>query len=285
LGLHTRPRADYLNCIRSVDAQLNHILVELERLGMSDKTIVVFTADHGEMGGAHGLRGKGPYAYEESIHIPLHIVHPDVRGGQATRALTSHIDLVPSLLSMAGVDATRASELAGRSLPGKDITPLLNGPDSAAVNARREAVLFTYSGIATNDADIWQLISEAKAAGKDPKAAIQASGFKPNMKKRGSLRTAFDGRYKFSRYFAPVERNRPTSLETLYRNNDVELFDLRADPSETTNLAADPKANPTLVMAMSAKLEAVIQAEIGVDDGREMPDVEGIKWSIDSLDL
>jgi hypothetical protein len=192
---------------------------------------------------------------------------------------------VPSLLSMAGVDATRAAELAGRKLPGKDFSALLNRPGSAAVNAHRDAVLFTYSGIATNDADIWQLISEAKAAGKDPKAAIQASGYKPNMKKRGSLRTAFDGRYKFTRYFAPVERNRPTTLEALYRSNDVELFDLQADPAETTNLAATASANPALAMAMSNKLEAVIQAEIGVDDGREMPNVEGIRWAVDSLDL
>ncbi len=275
----------YLNCIRSVDAQLNHLLGELDQLGLADRTIVVFTSDHGEMGGAHGLRGKGPFAYEESIHVPLHIVHPDVRAARNVKALTSHIDLVPSLLSMAGVDASRASELAGRRLPGKDIAPLLGGGGGARIDAIREAVLFTYSGIATNDADLWQLISEAKAAGRDPKAAIQASGFRPNMKKRGSLRTAFDGRYKFSRYFAPVERNRPTSLETLYRHNDVELFDLRADPGETTNLAADASANPALVMAMNGKLEALIQAEIGVDDGREMPDVDGIGWAIDSLDL
>lgn len=275
----------YLNCIRSVDAQLDHLLGELDRLGLTDNTIVVFTSDHGEMGGAHGLRGKGPFAYEESIHVPLSVVHPDVRGGRATQALTSHIDLVPSLLSMAGVDATRASELAGRSLPGKDIAPLLSRPATAAVNANRDAVLFTYSGIATNDADVWQLISEAKAAGKDPKAAIQASGFKPDMKKRGSLRTAFDGRYKFTRYFAPVERNRPTSLESLVRLNDLELFDLKADPSETTNLAVDVNANAALLMAMSVKLEALIKAEIGVDDGREMPNVNGITWAVDSLDL
>jgi hypothetical protein len=45
-----------------------------------------FTSDHGEMGGAHGLHGKGPFAYEETIHLPFYVVHPDVMGGQETSA-------------------------------------------------------------------------------------------------------------------------------------------------------------------------------------------------------
>jgi arylsulfatase len=83
----------------------------------------------------------------------------------------------------------------------------------------------------------------------------------------------FDGRYKFSRYFAPVDRNRPTNLEELYKANDVELFDLQTDRSESVNLAVDREKNADLISSMSGKLEALIKAEIGVDDGREMPDV------------
>ena len=92
----------------------------------------------------------------------------------------------------------------------------------------------------------------------------------------------FDGRYKFTRYFAPVERNRPTSLTELYDHNDVELFDLTEDPDETRNLATVNVGNRKLVLAMSEKLERMIVAEIGVDDGREMPDLkgEGIAWSL-----
>ncbi len=71
----------YINCIRAVDAQLLTILKELDALGLSKRTIVIYSSDHSEMGGAHGLRGKGPFAYEESIHLPFHVVHPDVRGG------------------------------------------------------------------------------------------------------------------------------------------------------------------------------------------------------------
>lgn len=275
----------YFNCISAVDKQLSNLLNELDALGLSDNTIIVFTSDHGEMGGAHGLRGKGPFAYEECTHIPLQVVHPDVEGGQVCDALTGHIDLAPTLLAMAGVNRTKATEFAGRELPGKDFSTVLTAPTKAGVHAVRDGVLFTYSGIATNDSEVIRIVSEAKAAGQDPKAAMKTAGYRPNLKKRGSLRMVFDGRYKFTRYFAPVERNKPTSLDELYRSNDVELFDLATDPHEMINLAARKGENAELVMAMNRKLEAHIKAEIGIDDGREMPAFEGIDWKIDSIDL
>ena len=105
------------------------------------------------------------------------------------------------------------------------------------------------------------------------------------MNKRGSLRTVFDGRYKFTRYFAPIQRNRPQSLHELYQWNDVELFDLQSDPAEMHNLAATSTESPELALAMNDKLEALIKAEIGTDDGREMPAFDGIDWNIDRMDL
>ena len=149
----------------------------------------------------------------------------------------------------------------------------------------RDGILFTYSGLGTNDSNLWREVDEAKIAGKNPKLYLLKQGFIPDMKKRGSLRMAFDGRYKFTRYFSPRERNRPTTLDNLYKMNDVELFDLANDPGEMVNLAADKEANGELVQAMSGKLEGLIKAEIGVDDGREMPNIPLIKWTIDRVDL
>lgn len=271
----------YLNSIRAVDAELMRVLTELDTLGLSDRTIVVFSADHGEMAGAHGgMRGKGPFAYEENIHVPFVVVHPDVAGGRESKALTAAIDVAPTLLAMAGADPTRSAELAGRQLPGKDMSPLLGKP-GAAVDANREAVLFTYSGIATNDADMVGKAAQAITSGGDVRE-LMARGESADLTKRGSVRTVFDGRHKFSRYFAPVQRNRPRGLEQLYALNDVELFDLASDPDETVNLAVDRAGNAGLVLAMSEKLERAIAAEIGVDDGREMPDLQGrkISWAL-----
>lgn len=275
----------YVNCIRSVDQQVNVILKELDALGLADNTVIIFTSDHGEAAGAHGLHGKGPFAYEEAIHLPLYIVHPDVKGGQNCQALTSHIDLTPSLLSMAGVDAGKRADFAGRGLPGKDLSSALSNPRGADMHAVRDSVLFTYSGLVTNDHEVFRINAEAKLAGKRPVVELLKAGYRPDMKKRGSLRTVFDGRYKFSRYFAPVDHNSPTTLEELFKWNDVELFDLDRDPGETHNLANDRAGNAELLTTMNGKLEAIIKAEIGVDDGRELPNIPTVDWTITRVDL
>jgi len=275
----------YINSLRSMDIQIANLLHELDSLGLADRTIVVFTSDHGEAAGAHGLHGKGPFAYEEGIHIPLMVSHPDVAGGQTCKALSSHIDLVPTVLAMAGVTDSQKGEFAGRELPGKNLMPVLGNASSADVHAAREGILFTYSGLVANDADLIAVAGQAIAAGKSPRESMKASGFQPDLKKRGSLRTVFDGRYKFTRYFAPVERNKPGNLDELYKTNDVELFDLDKDRAETVNLAADREKSADLVATMSNKLEALIKAEIGSDDGREMPEVGKISWTIDRADL
>lgn len=273
----------YVNSIRSVDAHLGTILNELDALKLSDETAFVFTADHGEMGGAHGLRGKGPFAYEETSHLPFYVVHPDVKGGKETSALTSHIDIVPTLLSLAGVSPTRAAELAGRKLPGRDFSTVLSSPGSADVHAVRDAVLFTYSGLVTNDGDLFKIVGPARAAGKKPGLEILKRGFKPNMKKRGTLRMAFDGRYKYTRYFSPLQHNRPRTFDEIFKWNDVELFDLAKDPQEKVNLGAQPEKHRDLIMTMNGKLDAVIKAEIGTDDGRELPNIPLVKWTIDRI--
>ena len=82
-----------------------------------------------------------------------------------------------------------------------------------------------------------------------------------------------------------MERNSPRDLDELYRWNDVELFDLKNDPRELVNLAADRAGHEPLLRTMNAKLEAAIAREFGKDDGREMPQIEGIDWAIDRIDL
>ncbi len=102
--------SDFLNLYaklqREVDRHVGHVLDTLEsRPEVAANTVVVFTSDHGEYGGSHGLRGKGAGAYEEAIHVPL--IVKDYRG-ELTQAsetlrtqLTSSVDVAPLLLTIA----------------------------------------------------------------------------------------------------------------------------------------------------------------------------------------
>ncbi|MCL1425841.1 sulfatase-like hydrolase/transferase, partial [Enterobacter hormaechei] len=70
----------YFNCIRDNDQHLEAILNELDNLQLTQNTIIVFTADHGELGGSHQMHGKGSSVYKEQIHVPMIIRHPAYPG-------------------------------------------------------------------------------------------------------------------------------------------------------------------------------------------------------------
>ena len=75
------------------------------------------------------------------------------------------------------------------------------------------------------------------------------------MTPRGFVSFCFDGRYKFSRYYAPDNFNTPTTFEELVGNNDLELFDLERDPDEMVNLAVDTGANRELILRQNDAAE------------------------------
>ncbi|MBW1866053.1 MAG: sulfatase-like hydrolase/transferase, partial [Deltaproteobacteria bacterium] len=94
----------YFNCISDNDRSVDTILTELENLGMLDNTIVMLTADHGELCGAHGMSGKGATAYREQNNVPFIVYHPDMPGGKKCKSVTAHNDIVPTILAMTGAD-------------------------------------------------------------------------------------------------------------------------------------------------------------------------------------
>jgi len=120
---------EYLRCyygqVSMMDWCFGRILDELERLGLVDRTLVIFTSDHGDMNGGHGLMDKTvPTCYEEVVRVPLIARLPGtVHAGTKTTVQASSVDIAPTILDLLGVDPL--PEAHGRSL-----RPFLQGqPD------------------------------------------------------------------------------------------------------------------------------------------------------------
>jgi arylsulfatase A-like enzyme len=270
----------YFNAIRDVDQQIVQVLDQLDRLGLTDKTIVIFTSDHGELLGSHGgLSGKGTTAYRQQNHVPMLVVHPEIKGGQRCLETTSHLDLVPTIVAMTGKSTAPVADTMTR-MKGKDLTPLLRQPANPAFSEARGGVLFCYSQLMVHDPKFTQFLYETllnrSIAKADQFRTIES--FPIDWSLRVAIRSITDGRHKFSRYFSFRQFNTPTTLEQLRAKNDLELYDLRADPDEVVNLAYDFDTNRDLIAAMNTKLNALIANEIGVDDGSFLPLKDWIDW-------
>jgi arylsulfatase A-like enzyme len=264
----------YLNCLRDVDRHVEIVLDALEACGAGAHTVVVFTSDHGDMLGSHGLRQKANLLYDENLHVPFIFSHPDLPRGTETAALASTVDLVPTLLACAGLsdDAIRDRH---PSLHGHSLLPACEGTPV------REGVLAAAETASTIDGSFWHHL-----ASPDAMAKVLSGELRPDWRKRGFLRGYLDQRYTFGRYFAPIDINRPADVDDLFEHNDVVLYDRATDPTETTNLAYLPEQRD-LVARYREKLESLISAEIGNDSRAwvaERPQLLGVPtWRGDIL--
>ena len=266
----------YLNLIRDNDRGLKLLLDAMTDMDLWKNTVIVVTADHGEMAGSHGgLRGKGPFAYELNSHIPLRIAHPAYQGGQSVAALTSHLDLLPTLVGMTGLPDERR-QAAVKGLPGHDFSALLGNAQSD-IHANRPGVLFNYVGIQTIDGNYLLAANKDVFGGKPLPTLAQMH---PDTNKRGFMSFVFDGRYKFARYYAPAAFNTPQTLDQILKYNDIQLFDLTNDPDELNNLATEPEKNKDTILRMNALLNELMAKEVGKNDGAFLPAAVRPKQSV-----
>ena len=128
-------RRHYYALCTQVDANAGRILQCLEDAGLKDSTIVIFTSDHGEYAGEHGLIGKGE-CYDGALRVPLIMRLPGMTAKQDTRTeknrtangnrgsrystLVENIDIMPTLLELCGIDNPM-------TVQGKSLLPLLRG--------------------------------------------------------------------------------------------------------------------------------------------------------------
>lgn len=89
--------------IEMIDNGVGQILEVLEQRGMTEDTYILFTSDHGELLGDHGLLHKGPPPYRQLTEVSMLLKGPGVPENRTSSALTNHVDLAPTLLDLCGV--------------------------------------------------------------------------------------------------------------------------------------------------------------------------------------
>jgi len=124
---HREARACYFASITELDAQFGRVLDFLESSGQLDNTIIIMTADHGDLMGAHGMYAKGYTAAEEIYNVPLLVSGPGIPANTITDALVGSHDLCPTLLELAGCQPFNIAD-------SKTFAPLLKDPATQAKN-------------------------------------------------------------------------------------------------------------------------------------------------------
>jgi arylsulfatase A-like enzyme len=192
----------YGNLMRSSDSYLVNVLDKLEQTGLLDDTLIVRTADHGEMGLAHGgLRQKNFNFYEEAIRVPLVYSNPKLFPKPAqTNALVSHVDFLPTLASLAA-----APKSARADWQGVDYSRIVLNPESA--KPAQDYVVFTYD--------------DFQSGQKKP----------PYPKPPNHIVSIREGRWKLAKYHDVPQQKRKK------KPPQWEMYDLKHDPLETKNLA------------------------------------------------
>jgi arylsulfatase A-like enzyme len=99
----------YYAMVTQLDANIGRMLDVLDKLGIADNTVVIFTSDHGDMQGSHGAVNKG-LPWEESSRIPLIVRAPNGVSGQVIDDLVSGVDYFPTCLDYAGCPTEPSAE-------------------------------------------------------------------------------------------------------------------------------------------------------------------------------
>ncbi|MFV0466152.1 MAG: sulfatase [Lachnospiraceae bacterium] len=98
-------REKYCNLIQELDFQIGRLRKFLKHIGQYDDTLIVFSADHGDLCGDYGMRQKGPYLYSAQLEIPLIVAHhPELPKSVSSDILTGNLDIAATVLEFMGDD-------------------------------------------------------------------------------------------------------------------------------------------------------------------------------------
>jgi choline-sulfatase len=196
----------YGNLMRSSDSYLVNVLDKLEETALLDKTLIVRTADHGEMGLTHGgLRQKNFNFYEEAIRVPLIYSNPKLFPHPVSSdALVSHVDFLPTLASLA-----KAPKSARANWQGVDYSSIVLDPEKG--DSTQDYIVFTYD--------------DFQSGQNNP----------PYPKPPNHIVSIREGRWKLAKYYDTGRRANAVGKHK--KPPQWEMYDLKTDPEEEINLA------------------------------------------------
>ncbi|MDE0635195.1 MAG: sulfatase-like hydrolase/transferase [Candidatus Poribacteria bacterium] len=239
----------YAACISYVDAQVGLLLDHLEKLELTEKTILVFMSDHGFHLGEHAKWEKGTL-FEVGLRTPLIVSVPgQTQVGVRTNALVELVDVFPTLCDACNISIP--FELEGHSM-----LPVIKQPDlqwkSAAFSQLRRRLGQVY----------YRKESLKKMTGIELTEKDTVDGY--------SMRT---NRYRYTEWGAYTEHGEK------FADLSVELYDYLTDPDETVNIANLPE-NAELVSQLSKKLQLGWQEVLSEIDGSISVSHKKLPWDI-----
>lgn len=170
VGYH---RTQYYGEVTFIDDAVGRILKTLEELKLRENTLIVFTADHGDLLGDHYMFYKGPYHFRQCANVPLIVNWPGVvRGGQVVDGIVQEIDLFPTMMDFAGLSnplgiqgrSQRAVLTGGGSGTGYDSALIEHGISGAALPAAGK--------LGKQPPDVWTLVTPEWRISYSPGAEI-----------------------------------------------------------------------------------------------------------------
>jgi arylsulfatase A-like enzyme len=243
-----------------VNLEIDKVLANMERNGLLESTIIVFTSDHGELGGAHGGQiEKWHNAYREAIHVPFIVssplVNPSADSMRDLGFVSSHIDITPTLLGLAGYpkaeQKTRLQPLIlGHEvydLPGRDLSPAICAAEGAAPVQEQAGVLFVTQDDITLPTDrsslpatfknYLQIVKDAIAQGKQQTAEGPVA--EPNH-----VYAYCEEDWKLARYIDGRRASASLREAVALEPDQWELYALAEDPEELINLVSWQDGEP-----------------------------------------
>lgn len=211
---------DYMSVIASVDESVGRVLDYLDKNGLTDNTMIVYTSDQGFYMGEHGWFDKR-FMYEESLRTPLIVSYPGhTKPGSVCNRLVQNIDYAPTFLALAGVQQPK-------DMPGRSLVPVLTNGDN--VKNWRQSIYYhyydypTYHMVRKHDGVRTERYKLIHFYGKGGLDAVSENKYQnvPGTREYGTMKGL-----ESIGYFEPKDE----------AVNYCELYDLQADPHEQNNI-------------------------------------------------